>query len=132
VSNKTEIEKLIQELTIDKYSIGREILNHKETLKKFLEFYEDNVIVIRNRETLTSRAVLALYLVGRMLLYVADKIDSPDVSMDEIRVLIGEMPDSPEIVIQDFLNSGWIIMSSPSDFRINFRKIHEIFEEFFV
>lgn len=132
MSNKTEIEKLIQELTIDKYSIGREILNHKETLKKFLEFYEDNVIVIRNRETLTSRAVLALYLVGRMLLYVADKIDSPDVSMDEIRVLIGEMPDSPEIVIQDFLNSGWIIMSSPSDFRINFRKIHEIFEEFFV
>ena len=69
-------------------------------------------------------------MIGKLLLYAAGRLDSPDLSMDEAAVIVGGGSESPEIVLQDFLSSGWILATSPGSFRVNFRKIAEILKEF--
>jgi len=51
-------------------------------------------------------------------------------SLDEIRLIAGGGSDDPEIIVQEFLNAGWILMTSPESFRLNFRKVDEILKEF--
>ena len=127
-SAEERLKKLVQRLTIDKEAIARELLKYASALESLLEFHE-NVIVVKNQEELSRREVLILYMIGKLLLYVAGQSDSPDLSIDEAAVIVGGGSESPEIVLQDFLNSGWILATSPSSFRVNFRKIGEILEE---
>ena len=128
-SAEERLKKLVQGLTIDKEVMAKEILKHVNALKLLLEFHE-NVIVIKNQEKLPRRAVLILYMIGKLLLYVAGQLDSPDLSMDEVDVIVGGGSESPELVLQEFLNSGWILATSPTSFRVNFRKVGEILREF--
>ena len=128
-SAEERLKKLVQGLTIDKEVMAEEILKHVNALKLLLEFHE-NVIVIKNQEKLPRRAVLILYMIGKLLLYVAGRLDSPDLSMDEADVIVGGGSESPELVLQEFLNSGWILATSPTSFRVNFRKVGEILREF--
>ena len=123
------LKKFVQKLTIDKEAMAQEILKHASKLEPLIEFHE-KVIVVKNQEELPRRAVLILYMIGKLLLYVAGRSDSPDLSIDEAAVIVGGGSESPEIVLQDFLNSGWILATSPSSFRVNFRKIGEILKEF--
>lgn len=128
-SAEERLKNLVQKLTIDKETIAREVLKYASALESLLEFHE-NVIVVKNQEELPRRAVLILYMIGKLLLYVAGRLDSPDLSIDEAAVIVGGGSESPEIVLQDFLSSGWILATSPSSFRANFRKIAEILKEF--
>ncbi|OYT66836.1 MAG: hypothetical protein B6U65_04685 [Candidatus Wolframiiraptor sp. EX4484-121] len=60
-------------------------------------------------------------MIGKLLLYAAGRLDSPDLSLDEADVIVGG---------EEFLNSGWILATSPTSFRVNFRKVGEILREF--
>ena len=122
------LTELVQELTVEKKIMAEEILKISGLLREYLEFHDD-VIVVKNQESLSRRAVLAFHLIGRFLLYIVGRLDSPDTSIEDISLLVGGGSESPELVIQEFLNAGWILMTSSNSFRLNFRKVEEMLKE---
>ncbi|MCD6312619.1 MAG: hypothetical protein J7L79_02255 [Thaumarchaeota archaeon] len=87
-SVEERLKRFVQRLTIDREVMVREILKHASVLEPLIEFHE-KAIVVKNQEELSRRAGLILYMIGKLLLYIAGQSNSPDLSIDEAAVIVG-------------------------------------------
>lgn len=124
-----ELRKFLEELTIKRNEISKIILKYKNLISTLIKFTEDNVIIIQ-KKVVTRKTILLLHFIGRLMLFLGGRIESPDLSLEEVGILLGG-EESPEITLQDFINKEWILVSSANSFRLNHEKIGEILEELF-